>query len=145
MFSLLLAVVTGLAVAYVFPGDTSEDARIKFLVWVLLTGCTVNVWIHDVFVQQCLHDLYVFLLLYGLVVSRCPDFIFFSQAVTTLQLISRSVMGSCVFCWWKTSRNPHADLVTIVLLLASMVRDRRRLFPVVVCGVVALMSHVLDD
>ena len=143
MFVYLLFCATFLT-AYCAVADEECDRMHYLFALVTQSLLIVNLKFCNVKTQVLLHDVFAYILGYGLLVSECTAFRCMTSLVAITMIITRIYFNKCLFMWWNTERNIDTDMFVFILLCFNMVR-RSGLLPSHICLVMSYFSHFIPD
>ena len=106
--------------------------------------CVANLYFRNKRVQQFLHDIFVYVLTYGLLSSNIFFTKVFSIIMASTMLATRFYYKRCIFLFWNNNRNYDYDFIVISLMIICTVRSSSWLFEKE-CAVIATISHFLLD
>lgn len=106
--------------------------------------CAVNTRMQSQTFQLCLHDMFVYMITYGLMSSMCTGLRIYAMMIALFMISTRIVYGRCIFLWWKTQRNMDYDFLVFCMAFANMVRTTC-LIDIKMCFLIGIFSHFLAD
>ena len=106
--------------------------------------CVLNLLIRDMRIQQYAHDVFVYVLVYGLTSSLERYTMWFSTVVATAMLCTRYRYNRCIFLYWNIARNIDYDFIVLFLILYCCVRTER-LLEHFHCICIGAISHFFED
>ena len=130
----------------VFCASFSHTDEYVFYVLTFYTQllCLLNFFVAHKYFQIILHDIFVYLLVYGLTHTNCLHTKFFACTIALTMLGTRHAYKRCIFLWWNEERNLDNDLITLFLVGICCYRTLS-LLTNSMCILVALTSHFLED
>lgn len=138
--------ILGVIIVYLWRGrDRFEDHTFWHACVVTCTVMGVNVCVQSEWAQQWFHDFFVYILLSGLLHTRCVASRNLASVVASAMLVTRAAYKRCLVLWWNKERNTDIDLVVAIMLWVGLVRGRRTLVSRGLCAFIALVSHWIRD
>ena len=104
----------------------------------------LNLWFQNQWIQQLAHDVFVYILVSGLLVEDCMCTFVVSNFVGIAMLVTRMYYGRCIVLWWNEGRNKDVDVAVFILVVTSLLR-KRPLLNRKICMLVAFASHFMED
>ena len=95
--------------------------------------------------QPWLHESFVYIVVSGLLHSRCAASRKLATAVASTMLVTRAMYNRCIVLWWNDERNTDIDLVVAIMRWVGLERGRRALLSQASRAFIALASHGLRD
>ena len=104
----------------------------------------LNLYYQNIQIQQFAHDIFVYILVSGLLVEECICTYVVSNVVSLLMLATRMYYGRCIVLWWNGERNKDVDTAILIMIITSWFRKR----PILnrkICMLIAIASHFVSD
>lgn len=106
--------------------------------------CCLNLFVLNKRFQQILHDIFVYVLTYGLLSSNVYFTKNFSMIMAGAMLATRFYCKRCIFLYWNTDRNCDYDVIVFFMMIVCALRTQSLLYKKE-CVAVSLFSHLLCD
>ena len=87
------------------------------------TLCLANVWLRSRSLQYVLHDVFVYCVMFGNLMTVGAAVRAFAVAMTALLLATRVHYDRCIFLGWQTSRNVDFDVLVALLIGSNCARS----------------------
>ena len=127
-----------------FKEYSGEETPLYLLILGTQFLCVLNLLIMNKRLQLLLHDLFVYVLTYGLLCSNNHFTKIFSIVIGSTMLLTRMYYKRCIFLFWNATRNIDYDFVVLSMILACFFRQDC-LLGNKECMAVGFFSHFLLD
>ena len=90
--------------------------------------CGLNLFLLNKRFQQVLHDVFVYVLTYGLLSSNIYFTKLFSMIMAGTMLATRFYYKRCIFLYWNTNRNCDYDVIVLCMMIVCALRSHSLLY-----------------
>lgn len=124
--------------------DGNCDINNYVLVLITQILCVVNLTLNSQYLQLILHDIFVYMIVYGTLSSECHYYRYVAIYASVAMVISRMYYKRCIFLWWHTERNIDYDFIVLLGTIINLFR-KNKLLNLYVCILISLCSHFMKD
>lgn len=143
MFTLLLLISIPMTIVSAIY-DNMCDKEHYALIGLTQVLCVMNCVLEHKEFQLILHDIFVYVILYALLVTNCHGLKIFGTIIASAMVFTRLLFGRCIFLWWNTCRNIDYDILVSVMIVINILRESPVL-NMYICISAAMFSHFLRD